>query len=51
MFDTSAMTLAALFQETFYDRDGISIADSLSGIEKVLYKIYKLEKLKLKSKK
>jgi hypothetical protein len=45
-YDGTTMALSALFQETFYDSEGVSIAESLSKIATVLDKIYNLEKKK-----
>jgi hypothetical protein len=45
-YEGTAMALSALFQETFYDSEGVSIAESLSKIATVLDKIYNLEKKK-----
>lgn len=39
MFDTSGMTLAALFQETFYSSEGESVADIFAGIRDELHKM------------
>lgn len=39
IFDTSAMTLAALFQETFYSSEGESVADIFAGIRDELHKM------------
>lgn len=45
-YEGTAMALSALFQETFYDSEGVSIAESLSKIATVLDKMYNLEKKK-----
>lgn len=45
-FEGTAMALSALFQETFYDSEGVSIAESLSKIASTLDKMYNLEKKK-----
>ena len=40
------MALASLFQESFYDSEGVSVGESLSKIANLMEKIYNLEKKK-----
>jgi len=40
------MALASLFQESFYDSEGVSVGESLSKIANLMEKFYNLEKKK-----
>jgi len=46
LFNNNIMALASLFQESFYDSDGVSVGESLSKIANLMEKFYNLEKKK-----
>lgn len=46
LFNNNIMALASLFQESFYDSEGVSVGESLSKIANLMEKFYNLEKRK-----
>jgi len=46
LFNNNIMALASLFQESFYDSEGVSVGESLSKIANLMEKFYNLEKKK-----
>ena len=48
-FNNNIMALASLFQESFYDNEGVSVGESLSKIANLMEKFYNLEKKKYQS--
>lgn len=48
MLNNNIMALASLFQESFYDSEGVSVGESLSKIANLMEKMYNLEKKKFK---
>jgi len=49
LFNNNMMALASLFQESFYDSEGVSVGESLSKIANLMEKFYNLEKKKYQS--